>query len=308
MKIIPPLLRLFACAGTAATLAAQTTSTTSNVLAPGATLVKLSGDLQFAEGPTCDPAGNVFFTDQPNNRIMKWSVDGRLSVFLQPAGRANGMNFDTHGNLIACADEKTEVWRIAPDGAHTVLAGQYNGKPLNGPNDVWVRPDDGMYLTDCFDRREYWSYTQRPQDSEEVYFLAAGQKELRRVTTDLNHPNGIAGTPDGKTLFVSDMRPGPGNTYGYDIQPDGALTNKRFVCAFGSDGMTLDNEGNLYMTGAAGVTVFDKTGKKIDAIPIEERWTGNVCFGGKDHQTLFITASKSLYCIRLRVKGANLTK
>ena len=316
MKIMRPFVRLFACAGAAASLSAQTTpaaapapaSQTAGIRAPGAVLVKLSGDLQFAEGPTCDPAGNVFFTDQPNNRIMKWSLDGKLSVFLQPAGRANGMNFDPHGNLIACADEKTEVWSIAPDGTHTVLAGEYNGKPLNGPNDVWVRPDGGMYLTDCFDRRDYWTYTQRPQDSEEVYFLAADHKALRRVTTDLNHPNGIVGTPDGKTLFVSDMRPAPGITWAYDSQPDGALANRRFVCAFGSDGMTLDAEGNLYMTGAAGVTVFDKAGKKIDAIPTGERWTGNLCFGGADHQTLFIMASKGLYSIRLRVKGANPAK
>jgi gluconolactonase len=207
--------------------------------------------------------------------------------------------------LIACADEKTEVWLIATNGAHTVLAREFNGKPLNGPNDVWVRPDDGMYLTDPFDRREYWSYTQRPQDSEEVYFLAADHKALRRVTTDLNHPNGIVGTPDGKTLFVSDMRPAPGATYGYDSQADGSLTNKRFVCAFGSDGMTLDADGNLYMTGAAGVTVFDKAGKTLGTIPVPERWTGNLCFGGPDHQTLFITASKGLYSIRLQVKGAN---
>jgi len=294
--------------GAAATLPAQTTNPASGIRVPGATLEKLSGDLQFAESPTCDPAGNVFFTDQPNNRIMKWSVEGKLSVFLQPSGRANGMNFDGRGNLTTCSDEKTEVWRIAPDGTHTVLAGEYDGKHLNGPNDVWVRPDGGMYLTDCYDHRDYWSYNQRPQDSEEVYFLPAGGKTLQRVTTNLNHPNGIVGAPDGKTLFVSDMRPGPGSTYAYDCQPDGSLSNRRFVCAFGSDGMTLDNEGNLYMTGAAGVTVFDKTGKKIDVIPVPERWTGNLCFGGKDRQTLFITASKGLYSIRLRVKGANPAK
>ena len=306
MKTLQHLVRLLACAGAVSTLTAQTTPPTSSVVAPGAKLEKLSGDLGFAEGPTCDPAGNVFFTDQPNNRIMKWSVDGKLSTFLEPSGRANGMNFDPHGNLIACADEKTEVWRIAPDGTHTVLAKEFNGKPLNGPNDVWVRPDGGMYLTDCYDHRAYWSYTQRPQDSEEVYFLAADHKALERVTTDLGHPNGIVGTPDGKTLYVSDMR--PSSTFAYDSQPDGTLTNKRRICTFGSDGMTLDNEGNLYMTGAAGVTVFDQTGKKLEVIPVAERWTGNLCFGGKDRQTLFIMASKGLYSIRMRVKGANPTK
>ena len=215
MRTLPHLVCLLACAGAVATLTAQTAAQTPSVIAPGAKLEKLSGDLAFAEGPTCDPAGNVFFTDQPNNRIMKWSVDGKLSVFLEPSGRANGMNFDGHGNLITCSDEKTEVWRIAPDGTHIVLAGEYDGKHLNGPNDVWVRPDGGLYLTDCYDHRAYWSWTQRPQDSEEVYFLPAGGKALQRVTTDLGHPNGIVGTPDGKTLYVSDMR--PSSTFAYDV-------------------------------------------------------------------------------------------
>ena len=275
------------------------------VIAPGAKLEKLGGDFQFTEGATCDKDGNVFFTDQPNNRIMKWSVDGKLSTFLEPAGRANGMNFDGKGNLIACADEKTELWSITPDGQHTVLVKEYNGKPLNGPNDVWVRPDGGLYITDPFYKRTWWDYSQRPQDGEHVYFLSADRKPLKRVTDDLSQPNGIIGTPDGKTLFVSDIR--GRKTFAYDIQPDGALANKRLVCEAGSDGMTLDAEGNLYLTGQ-GVTVFDKTGKKIDQIPVAEAWTGNLCFGGKDKQTLFITASKGLYSIRLRVKGANPAK
>ena len=275
------------------------------VIAPGAKLEKLGGDFQFTEGATCDKDGNVFFTDQPNNRIMKWSVDGKLSTFLEPAGRANGMNFDGKGNLIACADEKTELWSITPDGQHTVLVKEYNGKPLNGPNDVWVRPDGGLYITDPFYKRTWWDYSQRPQDGEHVYFLSADRKPLKRVTDDLSQPNGIIGTPDGKTLFVSDIR--GRKTFAYDIQPDGALANKRLVCEAGSDGMTLDAEGNLYLTGQ-GVTVFDKTGKKIDQIPVAEAWTGNLCFGGKDKQTLFITASKGLYSIRLNLQGAKLSK
>ena len=125
------------------------------------------------------------------------------------------------------------------------------------------------------------------------------------MTDDLRKPNGITGTPDGKNLFVADM--GANKTWRYDIQPDGSLTNKTLICALGSDGMTIDAEGNLYLTGR-GVTVFDKTGKQIDHIDVPESWTANVCFGGPDRQTLFITASKSLYSIQLRVKGANPAK
>jgi gluconolactonase len=276
-----------------------------SVIAPGAKLEQLAGGFAFTEGPTSDKDGNVFFTDQPNNRILKWSVGGTLTTFLQPAGRSNGMYFDVRGNLLACADEKTELWAIAPDGTHTVLAREFAGKPLNGPNDVWERPDGGIYITDPFYKRDWWTYDARPQDSAQVYFLSADRTKLTRVTSDLVQPNGIIGTPDGKTLFVSDIR--AGKTYGFDIQLNGTLTNKRLRCELGSDGMTLDTEGNLYLTGQ-GVSIFDTNGKQAGQIDVPEPWTANVAFGGKDHQTLFITASKGLYAIRLRVKGANAAK
>ena len=149
------IIRLLAVLGLAAQMLAQSANDSSPVIAPGAKLAKLAGEFKFTEGPTCDKDGNVFFTDQPNNRIMKWSVDGKLSTFLQPAGRANGMYFDAKGNLIACADEKTELWSITPDGKHTVLAKEYEGKMLNGPNDVWVRADGSLYFTDPFYKREW---------------------------------------------------------------------------------------------------------------------------------------------------------
>ncbi len=277
----------------------------AGVAAPGATLQKLAGGFEFTEGPTSDRAGNVYFTDQPNNRIMKWSVDGVLSTFLQPAGRANGMCFDAQGNLLACADERTELWSIAPDGSHTVLASRFDGKPLNGPNDVWARPDGAVYFTDPFYARSWWDYKDRPQDSEQVYLLSADRRALKRVTADLVKPNGIIGTPDGKTLFVADIR--AGRTYAYDIQPDGSLTNKRLRCELGSDGMTLDTEGRLYLTGK-GVSVFDSEGRRVDQIDVPEPWTANVSFGGRDHRTLFITASTGLYAIALRTQGANPAK
>lgn len=296
---------IFVLSGLLVPLAAEEGSEPSALVAPGAKLEKLAGDFKFTEGPTCDKDGNVFFTDQPNNRIMKWSVDGKLSTFLQPAGRANGMFFDAPGNLVACADEKTELWSITPDGKHTVLAKEYEGKKLNGPNDVWVRPDGALYFTDPFYKRDWWDYNQPPQGTEQVHFLSTDRKTLKRVTTDLSQPNGIIGTPDGKTLFVSDIR--ARKTYAFDIQPAGALTRKRLRCELGSDGMTLDTEGNLYLTGR-GVTVFDPSGKQIAQIAVPEPWTANVSFGGKDHKTLFITASTGLYSIRMKHAGANTAK
>jgi len=272
----------------------------TSVVAPGAKLEQLSAEFKFTEGPTADAAGNVFFTDQPYDRIMKWSVDGKLSTFMQPAGRANGMYFDAKGNLLACADEKNELWSITPDGKVTVLLKDYQGKLLNGPNDVWVRPDGGLYFTDPFYKRAWWTHDKPPQDGQHVYYLSPDRQALRRVADDLRQPNGIIGTPDGRTLYVADI--GARKTYRYAIQPDGALADKTLFCEFGSDGMTLDNEGNVYLTGR-GVIVFDKSGKQIEHIDVPESWTANVSFGGTDRQTLFITASKGLYAIRTRVKG-----
>jgi len=300
---IPLILAL--AAGLVSVSSAQSTNDASAVVAPGAKLEKLAGDFKFTEGPTADRDGNVFFTDQPNNRIMKWSVDGKLSTFLEPAGRANGMFFDAQGNLIACADENTELWSITPDGKHTVLAKEYEGKKLNAPNDVWVRADGSLFFTDPFYKREWWDYNDAPQGTQQVYFLSTDRKTLKRVTTDLVQPNGIIGTPDGKSLFVADIR--ASKTYAYDIQADGSLTNKRLHCELGSDGMTLDTAGNLYLTGR-GVAVFDKAGKKIAQIDVPERWTANVSFGGKEHQTLFITASTGLYSIETKYRGANAAK
>ena len=281
--------------------AAHVLAAESKIIAPGATLQKLAGDFVFTEGPACDREGNVFFTDQPNDRILKWSVDGKLSTFMQPCGRANGLSFDREGNLWACADEKNELWRIDPAGKATVVVKDYQGKLLNGPNDVWIRPGGGLYFTDPYYKRPYWKRGPKEMD-ECVYYLAPDHKTLTRVIDDLKQPNGIIGTPDGKLLYVADI--GAGKTYRYRIQPDGSLKEKKLFCELGSDGMTIDSEGNVYLTGK-GVSVFDPAGKKIEQIDVPESWTANVCFGGKDRQTLFITASKGLYALRMTVHGVD---
>lgn len=273
----------------------------SPVVATDAKLEKLTGDCKFTEGPACDKDGNVYFTDQPNDSILKWSVDGKLSTFMQPCGRSNGLCFDDKGNLWACADEKNEMWIIDPAGKSTVAFKDYNGKLLNAPNDLWLRPDGGVYFSDPFYKRDYWKRGPTEQDVQAVYFYSPEKKALTRVVADLKQPNGLIGTPDGKILYIADI--GANKSYAYDIQADGTLENKRLFCELGSDGMTIDTEGNVYLTGK-GVTVIDKTGKKIEHIEVKEPWTANVCFGGKDKDLLFITASKCLYSLKMKVKGA----
>jgi gluconolactonase len=281
------------------------TADAGDIFAPEATLQKLAGGFAFTEGPTCDKKGNLFFVDQPNDRILKWSNQGKLTTFLQPSGRANGMMFDAKGRLIACADEHNELWSISPRKKITVLVKAFDGKYLNGPNDVWVAPGGGLYFTDPFYRRKWWDHSMMALTNEEVFYLAPNRKTLTRVTDDLKKPNGITGTPDGKNLFVSDIR--EAKTWRYEIAADGSLTNKTFFCALGSDGMTIDTAGNVYLTGK-GVTVFDQAGNQVDHLEVPEKWTANVCFGGAEHKTLFITATESLYCIRTKFAGANAAK
>jgi len=270
------------------------------IIQPGAQLEKLADGFLFTEGPTSDEKGNVYFTDQPNNRIMVWSVSGELSTFMQPCGRSNGLSFDNEGYLWACADEKNELWRIAPDKNVSVVVAKYQDKQLNGPNDLWINHHRGVYLTDPYYQRPWWSHASMPQDCQGVYYFSPDQKTLIRVIDDLVQPNGIVGTPDGKTLFVADI--GGNKTWSYTINWNGSLSNKTLFCEMGSDGMTIDVKGNIYLTGK-GVTIFNKNGKQIGNIAVPESWTANVCFGGTDMKSLFITASKGLYRIKMKVKG-----
>lgn len=271
------------------------------IAAPGAKLTWLADSFKFTEGPATDKEGNVFFTDQPNNRIMEWSVEGKLSTFMSDSGRSNGMYFDRSGNLYACADLNNQLWEIDPATKKvTVLVKDYQGKKLNGPNDVWVRPDGGIYITDPFYKRDYWTRGGMEQPGQYVYYLTPDHKKLTPVIKDMKQPNGIVGTPDGKRLYVADI--GGNKTYVYSINQDGTLSDKKLFVDMGSDGMTIDNEGDIYLTGK-GVTVFNAKGEKIDYIPIDKPWTGNIKFGGKDRKSLFITASDSLYSLRTRVHG-----
>ena len=281
---------------TAASLPAQE----SPVIAIGAELTLISDQFSFTEGPATDAEGNVYFTDQPNNDIWIYNTNGELIHFMDNSGRANGLYFDLDGNLLACADEKSELWSISPEKEVTVLVDNFNGKRLNGPNDLWVDPDGGIYFTDPYYQRDYWERTESEMD-ERVYYLTPDRKDLFIVADDLVKPNGIIGTADGKTLYIADI--GDGKTYSYSIDMhNGYLSDKTLFAEMGSDGVTLDEEGNLYLTGN-GVTVFDKNGKQIEHIPVPQNWTANLTFGGVDNQTLFITASTAVYSLEMKVKG-----
>ncbi|MBL7214512.1 MAG: SMP-30/gluconolactonase/LRE family protein [Phycisphaerae bacterium] len=297
--------------------------TTEGIIAPGAVLQEISTEFKFTEGPAADADGNVYFTDQPNDRIMVYTADGKLETFMQPAGRSNGLYYDCVGLIYACADENNELAIFSieekkPAGPPWGLVNTYKGKRLNGPNDAWIRPKGGIYFTDPFYKRPWWKHDRPPQDVQGVYFLPNKgdlaptfynpqitpneilSPLLVRVIDDMKQPNGIIGTPDGKTLYVADI--GAGKTYAYDIQRDGALTGKRLFCEMGSDGMTIDCCGNVYLTGK-GVTVFNENGKQIEHIHVPQPWTANATFSGKKRNMLFITAGTGVYRLKMNIRG-----
>lgn len=283
---------------TASTAAAQQQQELK-VIAPGAELKLVSKQFAFSEGPAVNKQGDIYFTDQPNDKIWKYDTNGNLSLFMDKTGRSNGLYFDAKGNLISCADEKDELWSISPNKKVTVLLSNYEGKRLNGPNDLWIDPKGGIYFTDPYYQRDYWDRKQPDLSGQNVYYLPKGKKQPVIVEDSLVKPNGIVGTPDGRYLYVADLQ--AGKTYRYKINANGSLTDRELFAQQGSDGMTLDSEGNLYITGN-GVTVYDTHGNKLGNIPIPH-WTGNVCFGGTKRNILFITASESVYTLQMNVRG-----
>jgi gluconolactonase len=269
-------------------------------VSPGNTPKLISSQFSFTEGAAVDRKGNIFFTDQPNNRIWEYDLHGKLSLFLDSAGRSNGMYFDKKGNLVTCADQKDELWSIAPDKKVTVLLKDLGGLRLNGPNDLWIDGKGGIYFTDPYYQRDYWTRTKPEIEGMKVYYLPKGKDQPIVVAGDLVKPNGIVGTPDGQYLYVADIQ--DRKIFKYRIEKDGTLKDRLLFVQMGSDGITLDQLGNLYLTGD-GVTVFDPSGEKIAHIPVPAKWTANLCFGGKDKKELFITASESIFILPMRVKG-----
>lgn len=275
--------------------------TAQNIVAEGAELTLVAEEYKFTEGPATDKNGDVYFTDQPNDRIVKWSAaTNTVSDWMQPSGRSNGLYFDHDGNLLSCADEKNELWRIDMEKNTTVLISDFEEKLLGGPNDLWVDPDGGIYFTDPLYERPWWEPTENRITERRVYYITPSIGEVKIVAEDFVMPNGIIGTADGKTLYIADI--GDKKTYMYSVMEDGTLSDRKLFCELGSDGMTLDHQGNVYLTGD-GVTVFDKTGKQIKHIEVPEKWTANVTFGGPNQNILFITAMDSVYTLEMAVNG-----
>ncbi len=260
---------------------------------------QLASDFKFTEGPAVDADGNVYFSDIPNSKIWIWTTADSLKLFRENSNGSNGLYFDKNQNLLACEGGASQISLTTPRGDYKVIASEFDGQPFNTTNDLWPDDKGGVYFTDP----QYGGDMDNlEQGGMHVFYLHPDHQKITKVCDDLTRPNGILGTPDGKTLYVTDR--GAGKTYHYDIQDDGTLKNKTLFVDYGSDGMTLDQKGNVYFTtkDKSQIDIFSKEGKLLKTIETPEVPT-NVCFGGKNRNQLFITAQTSLYRVGLNMNG-----
>ena len=299
--------------GNSTKLTAQTENrdkknTVQSILDESAKLEKLAGDFQFIEGPIWHPDGFLLFSDIPANIIYKFGSNQQVEVFRRPSGKANGNTLDKENRLLTAEHENRRVSRTEKDGKVITLADRYEGKRLNSPNDLVVKSDGSIYFTDpsygvSKDREELGFYG--------VYRLAPDGK-LTLLVKDLVLPNGIAFSPDEQKLYVNNSE--AGYIAVFDVKPDGTVTNERLFAELKDasqsgvpDGLKVDLEGNVYSTGPGGVWIFSRDGKVLGKISVPETAT-NLAWGESDRKTLYITASKSLYRIRLKIAGVRAGK
>ena len=269
------------------------------LIAKGEKITKAGGGYIFTEGPSVAPDGRVFFTDQPNDKIEVWSEGGSITTFMQGCERSNGTYFNKKGELVACADLHNRLVTFSMEKQPVILAESYNSNHLNGPNDLWIAPNGGIYFSDPYYFREYWETGHKElQDCRGVYYLSLEGK-VTRVIGDYKQPNGLIGTPDGKMLYVSDIN--DGKIWKYTINKDGSLGSKILFAPEGSDGMTIDNKGNVYLTNRS-ISIYSPKGEHIGRIEVPEQ-PSNLCFGGKNRNILFVTARTSVYTLKMKVKG-----
>ena len=281
----------------------------ASLVQPDAKVKKLAGGMKFTEGPVWLPGeSKVVFSDIPNSKLMQWSKKDGLSVF-RKSEQANGNILDLQGRIISCQQAARNIIRIGKDGKAKVLTEKFEGKRFNSPNDVAVWKDGTLWFTD-----PPWGL-RAPHEipGHWVYKLDPETGKVEVLIKDLAMPNGIVFSPDGSRLYVADTGGNkrhpdpkyhdyPDTVTCYAVSKKGKLGKKLFTIDEGSDGMAVDVNGNLYLTHGQ-VQVYDANGKKLETIEVPEK-PANVCFGGKDYKTLFITARTSLYQVRLVHAGA----
>jgi len=283
-----------------------------NLIDHNANLTKVAGDFGFTEGPVWDDAGFLYVSDEEKNKIYRVFVDGRPNgkkdeqkkEEVISLGDPDGSTYDRKHRLIDCASVLRAIIAVTPDGKYTTLADHYEGKKFNSPNDVIIGPDGAIYFTDP--TLDLVKGEKQETPFQGVYRLDE-KGNVRLLTKDLTQPNGLAFSPDGKKFYVDDSE--QRNIRVYDVAADGTLSNGRI---FGlepgekhegvPDGIKVDTDGNLFVTGPKGIWVWDPQGHHLGTIEMPEQ-PANLAWGDKDSQTLYITATTSVYSLRLKAKG-----
>lgn len=264
------------------------------------TLQKICESHQFTEGPVWHPSGYLLFSDIPANRILRWEPGKGATVFRDPSQNSNGLTFDRRGNLIAAEHSARRVSRTLSDGTVEIVAETFMGKRLNSPNDVTVASDGRVYFTDP--PYGLSSDADRELDFQGVFCVTA-DGEIHLGSRAMDRPNGLALSPDETILYVADTTGMLVNAF--PIKPDGTFGEPIVFSrldAPGADGMKVDKEGNVYVTGPEGVWIWDREGNWVGLLDTPEP-PANCAFGGEDGKTLFITARTSVYQVRTKVEG-----
>ncbi|MEW6356195.1 MAG: SMP-30/gluconolactonase/LRE family protein [Planctomycetota bacterium] len=277
------------------------------IVPDGATVEKVDGGFKFTEGPVWGVSeGCLRFSDIPANIIYLWRPGKKSEVFREPSGNSNGLTFDKQGRFIACEHGNRRVSRTEPDGTITVLAEKHEGKRLNSPNDVVVKSDGSIYFTDP----PYGLPKQsegKEIDFQGVYRISPDGKTLTLLVDDFDRPNGLAFSPDEKTLYIADSSQRK-HIRAFDVKEDGALANGRVFAELQHDdpglpdGMKVDVEGNVYSTGPGGVWVINPKGELLGRVVTPEV-PANCAWGDADWKSLYITARTSVYRVKLNIQG-----
>lgn len=267
-------------------------------------VTKVHGDFVFTEGPAVNAAGDLFFSDTRDEKIYKLDTDGKLSVYITPTHKGNGLFVRANGDIVCCEMDSGRLSTLR-NGKAEPLVEQYDGKRFNAPNDLVIDRDGGVYFTDP----TFNAPKPAPQDKTAVYYLPLGASAAVRVIDELTQPNGVLLSPDEKTLYV--FPSGTPDMRAYSIEAPGKLGPGRVLCSLkqvegknngGGDGCEVDAKGNVYIASALGLQVFDPQGKLLGIIAFPEQ-PSNACFGGRDHKMLYVTARTSVYSVPMEVAG-----
>jgi gluconolactonase len=282
------------------------TDAMSSIIAADATVEKIASGFHFTEGPVWDDAnGCLYFSDIPADTIIRWRRDEGVSVFRRPSGKANGLTRDRNGRLLVCEHAGRRVSRIEQDGSTVVVASHYKGRRLNSPNDIVVKSSGDIYFTDPpYGLNPVYGVAAEPElDFAGIYRVSADGRNIVAVAEDCT-PNGLAFSPDEKRLYVADTE--RNLVLAYDVTAAGNLSGGRQFARIDGrpspDGLKVDRDGNIFVSGEGGVWIFDPAANYLGLIPVPEL-PANLAWGGVDRSVLFTTARSSVYCVQTKTAG-----